>query len=381
MPSAKEPRTGGDERMVKASERAYRALIRAYPEDLRDEYGKEMVHTFRELCREESRRRGARGLASLWSNTLSELALTAAKERSIMLARNAYLPVRPAFAERWGGLSALLGGALGVVAYYLGVSISVPISGGILLLCVLLSTLGLFGLYGTLALPSGRPGRLAAAGAVLAVASVGSWLALGTFWTLSLAWEWPIWPTHAAAAAGMCCWFVGLLLLGVAALRQLAPGHLRTLPLLVVVLVPVSLVLPALTTFAQPLVVSLPFLGTAFLGWFLLRSNGADRLAAPSGATPGIGETALRRAGSIGRSSSGTQRTPTGATATEAAKEKELLEALRRRGELTVAGAALETSLTVEETDRMLSALAVKGHLEVRVERSRMHYSMWEGDA
>jgi hypothetical protein len=45
-----------------------------------------------------------------------------------------------------------------------------------------------------------------------------------------------------------------------------------------------------------------------------------------------------------------------------------------------VAGAALETSLTVEESDRMLSALAAKGHLEVRVEHGRLLYSLWEGD-
>jgi capsular polysaccharide biosynthesis protein len=65
----------------------------------------------------------------------------------------------------------------------------------------------------------------------------------------------------------------------------------------------------------------------------------------------------------------------------EAAKEKELLEALRRRRELTAAGAALETSLTVEEAERLLSALAAKGHLEVTVERGRLLYSLWEGDA
>jgi hypothetical protein len=34
----------------------------------------------------------------------------------------------------------------------------------------------------------------------------------------------------------------------------------------------------------------------------------------------------------------------------------------------------------VEEVDRMLSTLAVKGHLEVRVERGRLLYSLWEGD-
>jgi hypothetical protein len=65
---------------------------------------------------------------------------------------------------------------------------------------------------------------------------------------------------------------------------------------------------------------------------------------------------------------------------TEAAKEKELLEALRRLGKLTVAGVALETSLSVEEADWMLSALAAKGHLEVRVEHGRLLYSIPERD-
>ena len=87
----------------------------------------------------------------------------------------------------------------------------------------------------------------------------------------------------------------------------------------------------------------------------------------------------------MGRAASEARRTPTlshvtGAPVAEAAKEKALLEALTRRGALTVAGAALETSLTVEEVDRVLSTLAVKGHLEVRVERGRLLYSLWEGD-
>ena len=68
-------------------------------------------------------------------------------------------------------------------------------------------------------------------------------------------------------------------------------------------------------------------------------------------------------------------------SATEGAKEKELLEALVRRGGLTVARAALETSLAVEEAERMLSALAAKGHLQVTVEHGRLVYSFWEGDA
>jgi capsular polysaccharide biosynthesis protein len=68
----------------------------------------------------------------------------------------------------------------------------------------------------------------------------------------------------------------------------------------------------------------------------------------------------------------------------EAAKEQEFLEALGRSslgcGELTAAGAALETSLTVEEADRMLFRLAAKGHLRVRTREGSggVFYSFWQ---
>lgn len=60
------------------------------------------------------------------------------------------------------------------------------------------------------------------------------------------------------------------------------------------------------------------------------------------------------------------------------AREKELLEALQRRGELTPAQAAMETSLTVAEADAMLADLAAKGHLEVRVRGGGLFYGLWE---
>jgi protein tyrosine kinase modulator len=65
------------------------------------------------------------------------------------------------------------------------------------------------------------------------------------------------------------------------------------------------------------------------------------------------------------------------------AEEQEVLEALGRLGELTAARAALETSLTVEEAERVLSGLAAKGHLRVRVlgNPGGIFYSFWERDA
>jgi hypothetical protein len=43
--------------------------------------------------------------------------------------------------------------------------------------------------------------------------------------------------------------------------------------------------------------------------------------------------------------------------------------------------AALETSLSVEEANRMLFELAARGHLEVTVEHGKLLYSFWEHGA
>jgi hypothetical protein len=58
--------------------------------------------------------------------------------------------------------------------------------------------------------------------------------------------------------------------------------------------------------------------------------------------------------------------------------ERELLEALRERGELTPAEAAMDTSLSVAEADQMLKELAEGGHLDVRVRGGGLFYSLWE---
>jgi hypothetical protein len=70
----------------------------------------------------------------------------------------------------------------------------------------------------------------------------------------------------------------------------------------------------------------------------------------------------------------------TGRVTAQEGKERELLQALARRGELSPALAALETSLTVDEADRMLSSLAENGHVEVRAHDGRLGYALWEHD-
>ncbi|MDQ3911619.1 MAG: hypothetical protein M3305_07610 [Actinomycetota bacterium] len=61
-------------------------------------------------------------------------------------------------------------------------------------------------------------------------------------------------------------------------------------------------------------------------------------------------------------------------------KERELLEALERHEELTPARAALETSLSVSEADRMLGELAKNGHIQVRANEGRLGYALWDRD-
>ena len=61
-------------------------------------------------------------------------------------------------------------------------------------------------------------------------------------------------------------------------------------------------------------------------------------------------------------------------------KEKELLNALEERGELTPTTAAMRTSLTVEEAAGMLDKLAERGHLKVLDHRGVPAYALPEGD-
>lgn len=78
---------------VAASRRAYRVLMRAYPSDIRERYGEEMVGCFSDACRDAVRNSGPRGLAAVWLRTLPELLYTALKERSTTLDGNVYRSV------------------------------------------------------------------------------------------------------------------------------------------------------------------------------------------------------------------------------------------------------------------------------------------------
>ena len=55
--------------------------------------------------------------------------------------------------------------------------------------------------------------------------------------------------------------------------------------------------------------------------------------------------------------------------------ERRLLETIEHYEEITPVRAALETDLTVAEAETMLSDLAERGHLEVRVRDGKLLYS------
>lgn len=60
--------------------------------------------------------------------------------------------------------------------------------------------------------------------------------------------------------------------------------------------------------------------------------------------------------------------------------ERELLDALAGRAEITPTTAAMNTSLTVDEASKMLDELAKKGHLDLRMEEGVMAYALTERD-
>lgn len=69
-----------------------------------------------------------------------------------------------------------------------------------------------------------------------------------------------------------------------------------------------------------------------------------------------------------------------GGTDDKKSKERELLNALAERGEITPATAAMRTSLTVDEALKMLGDLAVKGHLKLQAEDGIMAYTLPDRD-
>ncbi|MGB3683381.1 MAG: hypothetical protein WA990_12975 [Rubrobacteraceae bacterium] len=124
-----------------------------------------------------------------------------------------------------------------------------------------------------------------------------------------------------------------------------------------------AVVLLAIFTFLVALRINL-----AYSGWLLTALAPVSVLAA----LPALLLSARGAAGLFGGGSS-----PEAESISEDRKEKELLGAIERRGEISPARAAMETSLTVAEADRMLSAFTQKGYLVARVGAGNLVYALW----
>ena len=68
------------EKILAGSEHVYRCLVKIHPKEFRAEYEHEMVQNFRDLCREQLDRLSSTRVLGLWSQTVLDLAASAAIE-------------------------------------------------------------------------------------------------------------------------------------------------------------------------------------------------------------------------------------------------------------------------------------------------------------
>ena len=364
----------GAARLLAASERLYGALLMLYPAAFRRRYAAEMRGDFGELSREGLEEGGGTELARVWASTLSDLVVTAIKERSTVPTRNARLSVDPRIAARAMVAVVLVALTVGMVSLA-----STPQYEA--------STKVLVGKQPGQPVLKTDVQQLQELTLTLAAATQSRPIAEDTIERLGL---------HETPDE----FLVGLDAEPIENTQFIEVSYTDTNPVRAQVVANtvgyvlskevsgVSLGANAITATLweraqvpeEPVSPNPLRNGVLTLVFGLIVSMGLA-LAPPRVAVSGTERAAHRAAVAVYPTTSGSLERPTGAHTTEAAKEKELLEALERRGALTVAGVALETSLTVGEADRMLSALAAKGHLEVSVEHGRLLYSLWEDDA
>jgi capsular polysaccharide biosynthesis protein len=361
--------------LLVASQRLYGALLALYPAAFRRRYAAEMRRDFADLSREALEEGGGAELVRLWGAAFSDLAITAFEERGTVLSRNAYLPVQPRIAAR--AMVAVVLVALTVAVFSLSMTPQYEASTKVLI--------GRQDPEG-LPAPEMEVHQLQEFTLTLAAATRSRPIAEEAIERLGLSTTPDVFLERLQAEPIENTQFIELSytdpdpvraqrvantvgdVLSQRVSETEARGSGMTATLWERAMVPEEPTSPnPLRNGLLALVSGLMMcLGLAF--------------ALPRIAASGVGRVALQATGAVGLTASGSRGASARAPATDGAKEKELLEALERRGKLTVAGVALETSLTVEEADRMLSALAAKGHLEVTVARGRLLYSLWERD-
>ena len=355
--------------LLSASELIYGTLLALYPRAFRQRYAEEMRRDFADLSREGLEEGGGAELVRVWGAAFSDLAITALKERGTMLVRHGYRPV----------VAATVAVVFVTVTVFMASLAETPQYESSAKILIGQEGWGSQGPLERLEVPHGFGGSTMTLAEVadsrLIVEDTIERLGLSTtpdvflerlqaepientqFIELSYTDSDPVRAQRVANTVG------DVLSQRVSEAEARGSGMTATLWERAPV--------PEEPTSPNPLRNGL----LALVSGLLMCAGLA--FALPRFAASGVGRVVLRLTGAVGPIASGSRGATIGAPATEGAKEKELLEALDRRGKLTVAGVALETSLTVEEADRMLSALAAKGHLEVTVARGRLLYCLW----
>lgn len=261
--------------LLSFSDQLYRRFLRAYPAEYKEAFTEEMAQVFRDLCREIYEREGLPGLLELWLTTLFDLVKTSleerlkeathmTKEKVISLSGWALMLAAVAFVLGFslgGGESSFDDPLGGTDAFYeYGQLILIP-------LAMLLFTLGMLGLRSRYGSEVGRFGRIslsigAVGGAVGFVGALGLGLGDGDGW-------WIGW------LVGMLLVLVGLLLFGIAALRNRPLPRWNGLPLLTgstILLFPIMGVITGSDELSVPVMATIFFLigaGFAALGYIV----------------------------------------------------------------------------------------------------------------
>ena len=362
--------------LIAASGRLYGALLVLYPKAFRRRYGAQMRGDFRELLREGLEEEGATELVRVWAETLSDLVLTALMERGIMPARIAQKSVDPRVAAM-----AMVGAVvLGAVAVTLASStmtptyeasaqvwmdqkqgdqqtnLAGPVEG---LQTIILTMVQAIDSRAVAKEVIGRLGLQMKPAELLDNLTVEQ-VENTSFIVLTYKGSDPVKATQIVNTVGEVS--SELISEGSAAGSNLTAN-----------------------VYEEAMVPDGPVSPHPLRNGLLTLVIGLVLCAGPLGVLPGVLASLASTLGEwVDRQGDGQARVPAVPPAdpneAERIKGKELLQALGRRGKLTAVEAALETSLSVEEADRMLEALAVKGHLKVTVERGRLHYALWEQD-
>jgi capsular polysaccharide biosynthesis protein len=376
------PRSGGrGEHLLVALTRLYGALLVLYPKPFRRRYEAEMRRDFRELSREGLQEGGSTELMRVWAQSFSDLVLTALKERSILLAaRSAYsLAVDPRIAVR----AMVVAVVLVAVAVTLASSTKTPTYEASAQLWVSqkqgdqqtnlagtvegLQTIILTMIHAIDSRPVAEE-AIRRLGLRMEPAELLDKLTFEqvesrSFIRITYEGSDPVDATKIVNTVGeVSSEFIS---------ERSAAGSNITATVYEEAMVPETPVSPhPLSNGLLTLVIGLVLCAGLALGLPVVAASVAGKLGRQA-ILQGVGQAGVPAVTRTGRSEA------------ENIKEKELLQAFGRapNGKLTVAGAALETSLSVGEAERMLQALAAKGHLQVKVEHGRLHYSLWEPDA